>query len=313
MAQETGKYKIKTIAELTGFSPNLLRAWERRYELLEPARKESGHRLYTETDLAVLKSVRLLVDEGRSIGEIALMGRDLLVNSPPTRRAPKTSTSVEKKLVAGGTPQAERLVEQIVEAALKLEVHTLQSLLDEGFARLPSEDVFSHVMIPSIRRLGNLWHTGRATVAHEHLVSGLFLRRLYQWLELMGRTHSTGPKVVTACLPDEQHEIGALLVTFYLSKLGAEVTYLGSMPLADLEAACRELRPRFVLFSVTQPVLLEIYAERLNAMISRLDSIHFVVGGEGLQEPSRLISNRRLFCWPEDRPLEELATLWRTS
>ncbi len=309
MPQESGKYKIKSIAELTGFSPNLLRAWERRYDLLEPARKESGHRLYTEADLMVLKSVRVLIDEGRSIGEIALMGRDALLKSDPPRRAPRTTASVEKDLTSSGTPQAERLVHQIIEAALKLDVYALQGLLDEGFACLSREDVFSQVMIPSIRRLGNLWHTGQATVAHEHLVSDLFLRRLYQWLELTSRTNSGGSKAVSACLPDEQHELGALLVTYYLSKFGANVTYLGSMPLADLEAACRDIRPRFVFFSVTQPVLLEIHAERLNAMISRLDSVHFVIGGEGLQEPSRLGTSQRLTYWAQDRPLDELETL----
>jgi PAS domain S-box-containing protein len=73
-------FKIGTIAERTGFSTHVLRAWERRHGLLEPVRSDSGQRLYTEDDLAVLLRVRALKDEGRRIGEIARMGRSALLD-----------------------------------------------------------------------------------------------------------------------------------------------------------------------------------------------------------------------------------------
>jgi PAS domain S-box-containing protein len=73
-------FKIGTIAERTGFSTHVLRAWERRHGLLEPVRSDSGQRLYTEDDLAVLLRVRALKDEGRRIGEIARMGRRALLD-----------------------------------------------------------------------------------------------------------------------------------------------------------------------------------------------------------------------------------------
>lgn len=59
-----GRYKIKTIADLAGFSPTLLRAWERRYDILEPERTETGHRLYTEDDLRVLREIKRRLDAG---------------------------------------------------------------------------------------------------------------------------------------------------------------------------------------------------------------------------------------------------------
>ena len=75
----TGLYKIKTVAERSGFSANLLRAWERRYDFLEPDRQASGHRLYSEKDLRVLRSVKQLLDQGYSVGEAAAMGREALL------------------------------------------------------------------------------------------------------------------------------------------------------------------------------------------------------------------------------------------
>ncbi len=81
-----GPYKIGTLSRLTGFSPILLRAWERRFTLLVPERGEGGQRLYTDDDLAVLRRVRGLMDDGRSIGEIARAGRKALLHA---RRRPR--------------------------------------------------------------------------------------------------------------------------------------------------------------------------------------------------------------------------------
>lgn len=75
----SGPYKMQTFARLTGLSPTILRAWERRHGLLEPVRRESGHRLYTEDDLKVIRRVLQLIQEGRAIGEIAAAGRSALL------------------------------------------------------------------------------------------------------------------------------------------------------------------------------------------------------------------------------------------
>lgn len=88
---DQGKYKIKTVAELTGFSATLLRAWERRYGFLSPSRVSGKHRLYTETDLKVLYKVKEHLALGRSIGEVAILGRIELLGArpqPPLKAVP---------------------------------------------------------------------------------------------------------------------------------------------------------------------------------------------------------------------------------
>lgn len=87
---DQGKYKIKTVSELTGFSATLLRAWERRYDFLTPSRVVGKHRLYTEGDLKVLYQVKELLAAGRSIGEVAVLGRNALLQ-PTTISPPKAN------------------------------------------------------------------------------------------------------------------------------------------------------------------------------------------------------------------------------
>lgn len=85
-----GSFKIGTLAKLTGFGVATLRNWERRYGLLKPVRVSSGHRLYTAEDLATLQRAKALLDEGRSIGEIAVIGRDTLLTAEPASERPDT-------------------------------------------------------------------------------------------------------------------------------------------------------------------------------------------------------------------------------
>jgi PAS domain S-box-containing protein len=70
-----GLYKISTLAKLTGFGVQAIRNWEHRHNLLSPQRTDGGHRLYTEDDLATLRRVRELLDQGLSIGEVAVLAR----------------------------------------------------------------------------------------------------------------------------------------------------------------------------------------------------------------------------------------------
>jgi len=86
-----GQYKMSTVSRLTGFKPELLRAWETRHHLLAPERGPGGQRLYTDADLAILQHVRTLLAEGRSIGEIAALGRRHLLESARQTPAPSTT------------------------------------------------------------------------------------------------------------------------------------------------------------------------------------------------------------------------------
>ena len=54
---------------MVGIQPGTLRAWERRYQILNPVRNESGHRLYTEEDLRKLKWLTEKVSGGFTISQ----------------------------------------------------------------------------------------------------------------------------------------------------------------------------------------------------------------------------------------------------
>ena len=79
MSDQKGKYNIKAISNMLGMHPGTLRAWERRYNIIEPVRNEAGHRLYTEDQMKVLKWVVGKVEQGFTIGQaVELLSDELL-------------------------------------------------------------------------------------------------------------------------------------------------------------------------------------------------------------------------------------------
>ncbi|MEE3325767.1 MAG: MerR family transcriptional regulator, partial [Myxococcota bacterium] len=63
-AVEELTYPLGAAARLTGISPDTLRAWERRYEVVVPLRTPGGTRRYTAADLERLGLVKAAIDGG---------------------------------------------------------------------------------------------------------------------------------------------------------------------------------------------------------------------------------------------------------
>src|SRR5512144_3345366 len=71
MSLDTGALRIGEFARRVGVSPELLRAWEQRYGLLQPIRSEGGFRLYTAQDAERVARMKRGLDEGLSAAEAA--------------------------------------------------------------------------------------------------------------------------------------------------------------------------------------------------------------------------------------------------
>ena len=72
-------YRIGTVARLTGISPDTLRVWERRYDVVKPGRSAGGGREYSGSDVERLQLIKQLVDNGDAIGSIAGLDTEALL------------------------------------------------------------------------------------------------------------------------------------------------------------------------------------------------------------------------------------------
>lgn len=269
-------YKMGTLARLTGLSPILLRAWERRHDLLAPERTAGGHRLYTEDDLRVLRRVQELLEQGRSIGEVAALGRATLLGAPAAPARTRADGD------AGG---AVGWREDLVHAAVRIEQSLAERALDEAFATLSPDRALVDVIEPAQRDIGELWARGQCSVAGEHLVTNAITGRMLRLLEAANAASLGDATVVGACFPDEQHVLGGLAVAYWLARRGRRVTWLGAaLPFEDLDRACDRTGAEAAVLSVTRAALLEAHAPRLIELARRRREVRFFVGGAGSTE-----------------------------
>lgn len=301
-----------TIAQKTGFSPGLLRAWERRHNLLEPARGQGGHRLYTDDDLFVLRKVKSYLDAGRSIGEIAVLGRSQLLSEKSlTSRSQAHLEPLdfpEHSDIERPLNQYSDAIDDIVQGAVSVDRQRLEKAVERSFSKWSASDAIYEVMLPSARKIGSLWALGECGVAGEHLATGIFVHRVQQLLQA-SRTWNSGPtQLICSCFPDEQHELGPLLIAYELAQHNILADSLGqSLPLSEIEAACRDIQPLGLCLSVTRSSVYVTHKPKLLELLDRHPNTHFFMGGHGIPTNDPDLIARAVTNWDGQESLKEFA------
>lgn len=233
-------YTIKRAAERVGISSATLRAWERRYGIVEPRRSEGGYRLYDEGDVQALGLMARLVEEGWTPSLAAGEVRDRLA----------AASSVPDEPVVEAPSGPPRFDESLIAAAATLDVRALGLVLDEMFAVGSYELVAEAHLLPAMRALGDAWASGRVSVAGEHLASHAAMRRLGAAFEAAA-PYGTGPGVLVGMPPGARHEVGLLAFAVAARRRGLSVDYLGAdLPVDDWVRAAGERAPAAVVLAV---------------------------------------------------------------
>ncbi len=233
-------YSIGVAARLAGVPVETVRMWERRYDVLRPGRSSGGHRLYSDTDIALLRAARALVERGLRPNAIFAMSPDEIVReaSAPALEPP---------------PQWGDLIDAVIDAGRALDEARAASLLDGPLVLRELFDVASSFWLPALARIGALWEAGSLPVSVEHFIQQLVTSRLLA--ALRATPGSTGPIALCACIPDERHEVGLFAAALALKRAGFVVVVLGAdLPADELLLAARTRRPSVVVLAATAPL-----------------------------------------------------------
>jgi DNA-binding transcriptional MerR regulator/methylmalonyl-CoA mutase cobalamin-binding subunit len=247
------RYPVRLVAQRTGVTPHVLRAWEKRYAVVTPIRTPGGQRLYSDLDIERLSRLRRLTDRGHAISRIAALPLDELTKLEQDAR--------EARLPArgnGAAPATERtppasareFTEDVLKAARRLDAVELQGILERAAVTLGVPDFLDDVVAPALESIGHGWSAGSVSVAQEHMATVVF-RRVLGWLIRLYEADDGAPLLVVATPPRQAHELGALMVAASAAAEGWGVTYLGpDLPVADLLSAVTETGARAVALSI---------------------------------------------------------------
>ncbi|MCF5852312.1 MULTISPECIES: MerR family transcriptional regulator [Aeromonas] len=134
---DEGIYPIREVSRLTGVNAVTLRAWQRRYGLVQPARTEKGHRLYSEQDIRQIGEILSWLERGVSIGQVKG-----LLSEPHSEPV---------------SDHWQQTLELFSQALLAFNQRKAEAELNDLLASYPFELVRSRILQPLVERLLGLW------------------------------------------------------------------------------------------------------------------------------------------------------------
>lgn len=237
-------FPIRTVARLTGLTPDLIRAWERRYGVVSPIRGPRGARLYGADDVARLEQLARVVASGRSIGDVAhLPASELQTIAPAGSNFASSVTANGSEVPAVG---------ELLEAIEKTDMRALEAGLGNALLVLGATDFARTVALPLLQAVGDRWQAGRLSIGQEHLVTAA-LRNLLGSLVRSRRDPGTA-SIVLASVQGERHEMGLLVVAMLAADQGLGVYLLGvDLPAEDIVATALQVEAQAVGLSFVAP------------------------------------------------------------
>jgi DNA-binding transcriptional MerR regulator len=285
---EPGYLRIGELARRTGASPELLRAWERRYGLLHPTRSQGGFRLYTAADEERIRRMKEHLARGVAAAEAARLAAD--AETPLPGAAPSISAVLALETTADAPLPLQAAAHELAGTLDRFDEEQAHAVLDRLLAAYRVETILRDLLIPYLHDLGERWARGEVSVAQEHFASNLLRGRLLGLARGWGQGH--GPTAVLACLPSEQHDIGLIAFGITLYRRGWRIIYLGpDTPIATIGQATDKLAPDLVVLAGTVP---EPFAAHADAIADLARQTVVALGGAGATAELALRSGARL-------------------
>ena len=225
--------RIGQLSRRVGVSPDVLRAWERRYGVLRPQRSRSGQRLYTSADETRVRQMLGHIERGYSPAVAArLAARDW---PAPLATAPAADIAPTGDLSGLGA--------ELRAALLGLDEARAEDVIDRLLASYALDTVLRDAVLPFLHDLGDLWSRGAITVGQEHFATAVIAGRLHALAR--GWDAGVGPRAVLACPSHERHDLGLLCFALALRNRGWRVCYLGAdTPAAAIDGVADAARGR---------------------------------------------------------------------
>jgi DNA-binding transcriptional MerR regulator len=282
--------RIGDLSSRTGIAAHQLRAWERRYGLLQPRRSTGNYRLYSPADEARVRLMQRYVTEGipaAQAAELTIAAR-FAVTIGDGRAVPAQDVTAAKEEIRG--------------ALSRFDETSAQRTLERLFVAFTPTTVTRDVLLPYMHELGEQWSAGLVSIAEEHFATNFFQARLYALAR--GWDRGLGPRALLACAPSEQHSLALVVFGIALHELGWRITYLGAdTPIDALGEVAELVHPELTVVSAAMRGRMARQTKQLSSFSERWS---LALGGPGVS--ARLAEQAGALYLDED-PVTAAGTL----
>lgn len=220
---------IREVARQTGVNPVTLRAWERRYGLIQPQRTLKGHRLYSAEHIAQIREVLGWLQRGVAVGQVKR-----LLQGSPAQAEPVNALWDEQLL------EWLACIEQLAE-------RQLDEVFNQALALYPSETLCEHLLSPLLTHLQSRW-SAQASARVEQVFFLSWLRNKLSVRIYHGNRLLSGTPLLMLNLSDRPMEPGLWLCAWLASNASYPVRVLEwPIPAEDLALTMAHISPRALL------------------------------------------------------------------
>lgn len=268
------RHPVRLVVERTGLTAHTLRAWERRYQVVNPSRSDGGQRLYSDRDVEHLRLLHQATEAGRNIGQVSTLSlpalRDLVAQDQ------SAGPAVPADVPSAGAAQALDTALGAVEA---LDGAALEAMLRRSAMALSVPVLLDDVVAPLLREIGERWRAGRLEPAFEHLATTAVQSTLSSMIG-SADPPADAPVLLVATPSEQRHELGALMAATAAAAEGWRIVYLGpDLPAGDIVTAARRTGAAMIALSVVFPAVDPALIRDIGAVRSALPAIPLIVGG----------------------------------
>jgi len=246
------KYPIKVVSQMTGLSVHVIRAWEKRYSVVEPDRTDTNRRSYSEAEIEKLKLMNTAVQNGHNISSIAKLSVEELKSLIEREKTSQKDIHISE---ASSTEAADfnALINSSIEAIKAYDDETLETVLLKSSSQMSQPQLIENFIVPLVYKIGDLWHDGDIRVANEHMASAVIRTFLANQIEIYSSAENA-PIVICATPRGQEHELGALIAGLTAASSGWRVIYLGpNLPVEEIAAVAVSLDARAIALSIIYP------------------------------------------------------------
>ncbi len=278
-----GLFPVRIVALRSGLTPDLLRAWERRYKVVQLQRSAGRQRLYSEADVELLTLLRRAVESGRPISQVASLDAGAL-RTLIDERARKSALANTPPSAAIVTESGDSVIATALEAVVRFDADALSNVLRRAALLLGVDEMLDGVLGPLLFTIGSLWHQGVLRPANEHMASEV-IRGTLTWMMEHSEPAPNAPTVVVGTPIGQVHELGAMLVAAAGAAARWRVVYLGAnLPAADLIAAVKSTGATALALSIVYPIADPIVTAEFRDLHRALPEVAILAGGRAADQ-----------------------------
>lgn len=294
------RFSISAVERDTGLSKDTLRIWERRYRFPNPERDQHGERVYTQTQVDKLRALKRLIDRGHRPGKIIELSIAEL-----GQLAESTATAL-------GEVDIPDVLRPFTDAIKEHRVGDLRDALSQTLLRQGLGTFILETVAPLNLQVGLAWMRGYFEVFEEHLYTETMQSALRTAIAGIPQTDGR-PRVLLTTLPNEQHQLGLLMVQGLLALDGASCVSLGTQtPVRDIALAATTHQVDIVALSFSAAFPASHVTEGLAELRAKLPAnIELWAGGANPGLPRRSTTGLRVLTRLDE--VQENVANWRAS